>query len=229
MAPPRPASGQGRGQRGCTRGESNPYALRRRNLNPVRMPISPLVHCDSKAPQHSPPAPHFKPIPRGAFSQAFPGGTADRGGRAAARARQPLRAGVGRRGAERPPFWFVARASSCRRPLWRNRPWQCRSHYSPGGAVFPEHAEGLSTVAISVSLAFSPCKPGRPGQRSNGPLSTKSAPESTRAGRFEREKAYQRTTPDDWLPSGRNRHSDTANDSLRRSSRDHGQRLEITT
>ena len=27
----------------CTRGESNPHALRRRNLNPVRMPIPPLV------------------------------------------------------------------------------------------------------------------------------------------------------------------------------------------
>ena len=30
----------------CTRGELNPYAFRRRNLNPVRMPISPLVRRD---------------------------------------------------------------------------------------------------------------------------------------------------------------------------------------
>jgi hypothetical protein len=27
----------------CTGGESNPYALRRRNLNPLRLPVSPPV------------------------------------------------------------------------------------------------------------------------------------------------------------------------------------------
>jgi hypothetical protein len=71
-------------------------------------------------------------------------------------------------------------------------------------------------VAVSPTLAFSPCNPGRPGQHSNVRwLSTKSAPESTRAGRFKREKAYQRATPDDWLLSGRNRHSDTEDQRLR--------------
>ena len=29
----------------CTGGESNPYALRRRNLNPLRLPVSPPVRC----------------------------------------------------------------------------------------------------------------------------------------------------------------------------------------
>jgi hypothetical protein len=31
--------------RKCTGGESNPYALRRRNLNPLRLPVSPPVRC----------------------------------------------------------------------------------------------------------------------------------------------------------------------------------------
>lgn len=48
--------------------------MRRRNLNPVRMPVSPLVHRDQKAPQHSPRRFHFKMIPRPAPRRARPRG-----------------------------------------------------------------------------------------------------------------------------------------------------------
>ena len=82
--------GPGPTPRKCTGGESNPYALRRRNLNPLRMPISPPVRAvkrcrgqlrDASVDEAS--------APRGVDGRRCASGETSDGGRVTTRGRAP--------------------------------------------------------------------------------------------------------------------------------------------